>query len=703
MSGTTAPGKWDTPLKPVEGRRPNRLVHSTSPYLLQHAYNPVDWYPWGEEAFGKAKKENKPIFLSIGYSACHWCHVMEHESFDDAQVAETLNRLYVPIKVDREERPDLDAIYMTAVQLMTGAGGWPMTVFLTPELRPFFGGTYFPKEDRYGRPGLLRILHTLRETFDKEPQSVAEQAEKLTQAVRENSAKAFAGEIPPFETALLAAANEMRSQLDPEWGGFGGAPKFPRPVGLELLLRAHARTGQDRFLEAATLTLDKMALGGLYDQAGGGFHRYSVDERWLVPHFEKMLYDNAQLASVYLSAWQVTKKPFYRRIVTETLEFILRDLADPATGAFYSTLDADSGGEEGSFYVWTPAELKKILGEKDGAFLAGLYDVTERGNFEHGTSILHLKAPLEEKFDALETARIRGLLNKLLSVRGGRVHPLRDDKVLTAWNALAVSAFAQAGFSLNEPRYVEAARRAADFLLSAMRTDGELLHVSREGKAHTGAYLDDHAYLLAALLDLYEATFDPKWIREAKSLAKQMIGKFWDTAEGGFFSTDGKDPTVFVRSKEVFDNATPAPGGVATHALARLSLYTGEKSLAEKSLAALKSSGKALEKAPSIVGTLLFAYEQLAGDPKEIAIAATGGVKKAQGLLDVVRGRFLPGRLLAFLDTRAPGAAEIAAEVPLLAGRAPLDGKAAAYVCKGYVCRRPVSAPGDLEKLLDER
>jgi len=703
MSSATAPGKWDTALKPVEGRRPNRLVHSTSPYLLQHAYNPVDWHPWGEEAFEKARKENKPIFLSIGYSACHWCHVMEHESFDDAQVAETLNRLYVPIKVDREERPDLDAVYMTAVQLMTGAGGWPMTVFLTPELRPFFGGTYFPKEDRHGRPGLLRILHTLREAFDKEPQSVAEQAEKLTRAVQENSAKAFAGEIPPFEGALLSAANELRSQLDPQWGGFGGAPKFPRPVGLELLLRAHARTGQSRFLDAATLTLDKMALGGLCDQAGGGFHRYSVDEEWLVPHFEKMLYDNAQLASVYLPAWQVTKKPFYKRIVTETLDFILRDLTDPATGAFYSTLDADSGGEEGSFYVWTPGELKSALGEKDGAFIANLYNATDRGNFEHGKSILHLKVPLEEKFDALEIARIRGLLAKLLAARAGRVHPLRDDKVLTAWNALAVSAFAQAGFSLNEPRYVEAARQAADFILDGMRKGGDLLHVSREGKSHTGAYLDDHAYLLAALLDLYEATFDPKWTSEAKSLAKQMIEKFWDTAEGGFFSTDGKDPTVLVRSKEVFDNATPAPGGVAAYALARLSLYTGEKSLAEKALAAIKACGKAMEKAPSIVGTLLFAYEQLAGGPKEIAISAPGGMEKARGLLDVVRGRFLPGRLLAFLDASAPGAEQIAAEVPLLAHRAPLDGKAAAYVCKGYVCQRPVSAPGDLGKLLDER
>ncbi|MEW6777051.1 MAG: thioredoxin domain-containing protein, partial [Bdellovibrionota bacterium] len=691
--------KWAKPLGAAEGKKANRLIHSTSPYLLQHAYNPVDWSPWDEEALERAKKEDKPIFLSIGYSACHWCHVMEHESFEDEEVAKLLNANFIPIKVDREERPDLDAIYMTAVQIMTQSGGWPMSVFLTPDLKPFFGGTYFPKEDKFGRPGFIRVLHALADAYKNERGKVAENAERLIEAVRESAGRGLEGATPPFEAALKNAADQLRSQLDPDWGGFGRAPKFPRTLAIELLLRAHQRTGQERYLEAATLTLDKMALGGMYDHLGGGFHRYSVDDEWLVPHFEKMLYDNALLATSYLQAWQVTRKPFYQRVVEETLGFVLRDMTDPATGAFYSTLDADSEGEEGKFYVWKPGELKDVLGETEWGEFARIYGVTLRGNFEHGTSILHLVEPLETVFDEAKRETIRRQREKLFNARLGRIHPLRDDKVLTSWNALMVSALAQGGFALKDAKYLAAARRGADFLLTTMRApDGALLHTYREGKAHTSGYLEDHAFLLAALLDLYEASFEMKWLEEAKKIAELLVGNFWDEAGAGFFSTDGKDPSVLVRTKELFDGATPSPSGVAAYALARLSVYTGDKALAEKAEKTVKANGKAIDRAGSAVASLFFTYEMLAGSPKEIALVGRSNTEEIEPFLEKLRGRFLPGRALSILlkETADGGSSKL----PLLAYKELVGGRAAAYVCKGYACERPVTEAGEFDKLL---
>ncbi|MCB0221810.1 MAG: thioredoxin domain-containing protein, partial [Chrysiogenetes bacterium] len=616
-------------------------------------------------------------------------------SFEDEQVAALLNERYVAIKVDREERPDLDEIYMTAVQLMTGQGGWPMSVFLMPDRRPFFGGTYFPKDDRYGRPGFIRVLTSLSETWKNDPKQMTEGAEKLTEALRENARRdyAAAGELPTFDELLRQGANELRSQLDPKWGGFGSAPKFPRSMGIELLLRAFARFGDARHLEAATLTLDHMAMGGMYDHVGGGFHRYSVDDEWLVPHFEKMLYDNASLAALYVQGWQATGKAFYRRVARETLDYVMRDMTDERTGAFYSTLDADSEGHEGKFYVWQVEEIKAALGGRDGKEFCERYDITTRGNFE-GTNIPHLSKPLEDELDVAGIAAVRANLDTLFHERLKRVHPLRDDKVLTSWNALMVSALAQAGLAFDEPRYREAAVRAMEFLTTTMMEGGRVLHAYRGGKAHIDGYLEDYAYLLAAALDTWEASFDPKWLERAREIAGAMMERFADP-DGGFFNTAGNDPALITRMKEVFEGATPSPNGVAAYALARLAKYTNEPRYREAAEGSLRSFGLALGRAPAVVGNLVFAYAQLAGGPKEIALV--GSDAQTTPLLDEVCSRYLPGRALARFDPANGDAPAL----PLLKGKDLVDGKAAAYVCENYGCKKPVTEPSELAALLE--
>ncbi|MCS6925486.1 MAG: thioredoxin domain-containing protein, partial [Candidatus Binatia bacterium] len=506
---------------PGTPRFTNRLIHETSPYLLQHAHNPVDWYPWGEEAFAKAKAENKPILLSVGYSACHWCHVMEHESFENEEIATLMNELFVNVKVDREERPDVDEIYMNAVQMLTGRGGWPLTVFLTPEGKPFYGGTYFPPVDRHNIPGFARVLRAVAQAYAERPHEV-ERATAQIVAQLEKLSHHQQTARPLHEDTLAKAAASLAQYVDPVYGGLGGAPKFPNSSVFAFFLRQYHATGDTRYLEVTTHTLRKMAAGGVYDHLGGGFHRYSVDARWLVPHFEKMLYDNALLARLYLEAYRATTDPFFRHVAADILAYVEREMRDPQ-GGFYSTQDADSEGEEGKFFLWSREEVMRVLGDEVGEIFCRYYDVTEVGNFEH-RNILHPTLTLEQlaalfRRDREEVERLLAEARRMLfAVRETRVKPLRDEKMLTSWNGLMISAFVDAYLTLGETRYVEIAQQAADFLLTHLYTDGRLLHCFKDGQAKFNAYLDDYAFLAAALLDLYEATFDHAYLTRAVEL-----------------------------------------------------------------------------------------------------------------------------------------------------------------------------------------
>src|SRR5438105_3601168 len=543
---------------------PNRLINETSPYLLQHANNPVDWYAWGPEAIERASKEEKLILLSIGYSACHWCHVMEHESFENAAIAKLMNDNFVSIKVDREERPDLDQIYMTAVQMMTGSGGWPMTVFLLPTGEPIFGGTYFPPEDRYGRPGFPRVLQTISEAYRTRRPEIIENAKSFReQLAKQAFRKSDNQATETIDTSLLEIAyRAMGSRFDPREGGFGGAPKFPPSMSVDFLLRYHHRTGDEHALHMATLTLDKMAYGGIYDQVGGGFHRYSTDDHWLVPHFEKMLYDNALLARVYVDAFRATGDRLYKRIAEETLDFIVREMRAP-NGAFYSTQDADSQGVEGKFYVCTLDEFRKVLG-KDAEALANHFDVTTHGNWEE-TNILHVSR--EGAPDPELESRIEAGKKKLYAAREKRVKPGRDEKVLTDWNGLMLRAFAEAAAYFDRSDYRSVAESNADFILTTMWDGARLLHSFKDGRARFNAYLDDYANLEDGLFALYELTLDSKWLNAAMQIADRMIELFWDSEDGGFYFTGKDHESLITRSKDFFDNATPSGNSVAADVL----------------------------------------------------------------------------------------------------------------------------------------
>ncbi|MGE3983152.1 MAG: thioredoxin domain-containing protein, partial [Dehalococcoidia bacterium] len=558
---------------------PNRLANETSPYLLQHKDNPVDWYPWSDEAFAKARAEDKPVLLSVGYSACHWCHVMEHESFENNAIAAQMNDGFVSIKVDREERPDIDSIYMSAVQSMTGRGGWPMTVFLTPEGMPFYGGTYYPPEDRGGMPGFPRLLTAVLDAYRNRRSDLEEQAGRIVEAIsRSTTLQAADGELN--DDVLHTAYAAIERSYDPEFGGFGNAPKFPQAMTLSFLARYYHRTKNARALEMMKHTLRAMASGGMYDQAGGGFHRYSTDAVWLVPHFEKMLYDNALLSRSYLDAYRLTGDAFYRRICIETLEYILREMTHES-GAFYSTQDADSEGEEGKFFLWTPAEFASVLGD-DADEMAAYYDVTEAGNFE-GKNILHVSMrPGASEPDAAKILRAKDLL---YAAREQRVHPGLDDKVLSGWNGMMLRSFAEAALYLDEPRYCDAAVRNADFLLSSMRPSGRLLRTWKPalsaaegpGVAKINGYLEDYAAVIDGLLATYSATFELRFLRSAKELADEMIDLFWDDAIQGFYDTGRDQETLITRPRDFFDNATPAGTSMAVDVLLRLALLTGNE------------------------------------------------------------------------------------------------------------------------------
>ena len=674
----------------------NRLINETSPYLLQHAHNPVDWYAWGEEALSRARHEDRPILLSIGYSACHWCHVMERESFENEDIAVLMNDNFVNIKVDREERPDLDAVYMEAVQMMTGSGGWPMTVFLTPEGRPYYGGTYFPPEDRGGMPGFPRLLAAASQAY----QTNKGEIERVTRQLAEQMGRT--GQMPrgftPLTTEVMHNAySQLATQFDHLNGGFGSAPKFPQPMTPEFLLRYNRHGFNARALEMVELTLQKMAYGGMYDQIGGGFHRYSTDAYWLVPHFEKMLYDNALLARLYLHAWQVTGNALYRRIAEETLDYVLREMTDPA-GGFYSAQDADSEGVEGKFFVWTPDEIRPLLGD-DADLIMAYYGVTERGNFE-GSNIPNVPRPPEEfasqrgvseEILSRAVARARTIL---LDVREQRIHPLLDDKVLTSWNGLMLRSFAEAGAALDRADYLDAARRNADFLLAALRDENRrLLRTWRNGEAKLNGYLEDYACLADGLLSLHEATLEPRWLQEAVGLADELVDLFWDDAVGGFYDTGKDHEELVIRPRDVFDNAQPCGGSVACDVLLRLGVITGNDEFSSKGATPLRAMQQLLGRAPAATGHWLGALDFYVSLPREIVIVGAPEDPATASMLTEVSQRFMPNRVLVGVTDSANPPLK---DSPLLEQRAMQNGVPTAYVCENYACQLPVTDPAAL-------
>ena len=693
-----APGHEDA--MDGEHKHTNRLIDQPSPYLQQHAHNPVNWYPWGDEALQKAKDEDKPILVSIGYSSCHWCHVMERESFENEDIAAIMNEHFICIKVDREERPDLDELYMNACQMITGSGGWPLNVFLTPDLKPFYAGTYFPPDDKFGRPGWPSILQRVAEVFAEKRDEIDESAEQITAALASTPTGAR-GEV---DYALIdGAISQFSGSFDERWGGFGGAPKFPSSKTISLLLRQHRRTGDARSLEMATVTLDRMAQGGMYDQLGGGFHRYSVDEKWLVPHFEKMLYDNAQLADVYLEAFQATGDPYYEQIAREILDYVVREMTD-AAGGFHSTTDADSEGEEGKFFVWSLDEVTDILGKKDAELFADFYEVTEGGNFE-GHSILNIRVPLDEfakKRDADPDKlwkRLDAMRGELLAERVKRVPPGLDDKVLADWNGLMITAFARGYQVTGDERYRDAAIRAAEFVLTDMSPDGRLRHAYRQGTSYLDAFLDDYAFVIAGLLDLYEATFDPKWAVEAQRLTDEAIAGFWDDASGGFYFTRADQPHLITRPKKLFDGATPGGNSIAAGALLRLARLTGNADYAKRATDTLAAVAAQAARIPRGFPALLVSVSAHLDAPTEVVIAGAPGDAETQALVAAARKPFIPNRLVVVADPTADGAA-ISGVLSVTQAKGLVDGKPAAYVCDARGCLRPTTSPDELADLL---
>ncbi len=672
----------------------NRLATETSPYLLQHAGNPVDWYPWGPEAIECAKREDRPIFLSIGYSACHWCHVMEHESFESDTIARLMNDNFVCVKVDREERPDLDQIYMNAVQLMTGRGGWPMSVFLTPDLKPFYGGTYWPPQSRMGMPGFDQVLTAVADAWRNRRQQAVDQAETLVEHMRGAAAPAVASATLSLEF-IERAVRVLERSFDPVHGGFGAAPKFPHPMDLRLLLNAWRRRHDENVLRLVTHTLDKMAAGGMYDQLGGGFHRYSVDERWLVPHFEKMLYDNALLVPTYVDAFRATGKAEYAQVAREICDYVLREMTD-AGGGFFSTQDADSEGVEGKFFVWTPDEVAGVLGQSAAATFCRYYDVTPEGNFEHGQSILNRPKTLAQ-FAALvgrdETELAAELASdrvKLLAVRDQRVHPGLDDKVLVAWNGLMIEALCEAADALDETRYLAAAQRCASFLLVNMRRDdGRLLHTWRKGVARLDAYLDDYASLAAALVRLYQSDFDEHWIDAAVELSELMLRLFEDPDAGGFFYTASDHEELLTRHKDYFDNAVPSGNSLAAMALLRLGKLTGRGDFSIAAERTLTAASGVMEQASRAAGQMLLALDFYLGPTPEIVILGDATVGDTKLALTSLRHGFAPNKVLACRKAQDDVYRSSAFE-PLFAGKQLSGPEPGVWVCENFTCKAPV-------------
>ena len=683
----------------------NRLAGETSPYLLQHADNPVDWHPWGPEALELASGQDKPILLSIGYAACHWCHVMERESFEDPGTAALMNQHFVSIKVDREERPDIDAIYMDAVQAMTGHGGWPLTAFLTPDGKPFYAGTYFPNEDRHGLPSFRKVLAAIADTWENRRAEVEEQGGRIVQAI--GRAAGLTGSKEALTEDLLTQASRgLRAAFDTAWGGFGGAPKFPQSMSLEFLLRRHLRGDPDA-LDMVVLTLDRMAAGGMYDQLGGGFHRYSTDERWQVPHFEKMLYDNALLLRLYTHGWLVTREERYRRVVLETADYLLREMQHPH-GGFFSSQDADSEGVEGRFFVWPWDELVAGAGEAvaGAEAVATAMGATPQGNWE-GTNVLWFPVPVSAVADELEvdpaelTRQVEAARARLFAIREGRVRPATDDKVLAAWNGLVITALAEAGRALERPEYVEAAVRAAEFVTSNLRSaDGRLLRSWREGRPGRPGFADDHALMAEGFLTLYETTFELRWFVEARGLADELIRLFHDPERGGFFQTGSDAEALVLRPKELYDNAVPSGNAAAADVLQRLAHLTGEPDYERAGVSSLRLVRDGMAGAPAGFGHALCALDLYLDRVREVAIVGDPDSAQTRALAaEVTTKRFLPNHVLAVADVDDERSRE---EIALLLERPMLGGRTTAYVCERFACKLPVTEPEALAEQLVE-
>ena len=680
---------------------PNRLAAETSPYLLQHAENPVDWYPWGDEALTKARLEDKPILVSVGYSACHWCHVMEHESFENEEIAATMNDLFVNIKVDREERPDLDSLYMSAVQSMTGHGGWPLNVFLTPDGTPFYGGTYFPPEDRMGMPGFPKVLEAVASAFKERREEVEENAQQI-RSLLQRATKELPKPDDLTPELLAEASEQLAHSFDARNGGFGGAPKFPQPAAIEFLLR-HDKRGGQREAIMVQRTLDRMASGGIYDQIGGGFHRYAVDAIWLVPHFEKMLYDNAQLASVYLAGFQAYGDERYRQVAEETLDFVARELTDP-DGGFYATLDADTAGHEGLFYTWTTEELDEALGEEDTAIAKRWFNVEPAGNFEGRTVLAtpRTAADIADRLGVSEAALMESLVRvkqRLLEVREQRERPGRDEKVITAWNGLMLRAFADGSRILHRDDFRGVAERNAEFVLEHLQRDGRLLRSWKNSDARIGGFLEDYALFIDGLLALYRATLDVRWLDEAMRLAEVMVAEFADPAGVGFFDTSASHETPVARPRDLHDGATPSGNSVAAEVLLRLGALTANEDYSARASELLRTMASTMREHPLAAGRYLSAVDFYLGPVKEVALAGDRDSPDLQALLNALYDEFEPNVIVGYVDQDR---GDLTDRLPFLQDRPPRDGRATAYVCEHFACLPPVHDPEGLLRQLNE-
>jgi uncharacterized protein YyaL (SSP411 family) len=698
--------------RPKEFNSPNHLVREKSPYLLQHAYNPVEWYPWGDEAFEKADRENKPIFLSIGYSTCHWCHVMEKESFEDLQVAQLMNDAFVSIKVDREERPDLDHIYMAVCQIMTGNGGWPLTIVMTPQKEPFFSATYIPKESRFDRPGMVELIPKIKAVWDARRSEVLESAKSVTNALhhleRETSGKEM--ERPVLDKAY----QELAKRFDETYGGFGQAPKFPTPHNFLFLLRYWKRTADPDALNMVEKTLQELRLGGVYDQLGFGFHRYSTDREWLVPHFEKMLYDQAMLSLAYMEAYQATGKDLYANTAREIFEYVLRDMRSPE-GGFYSAEDADSEGVEGKFYVWTEEELRRILSPEEADLIIKVFNVQKGGNFKEeatgrntGSNILYLGKTLREIAESLHISLpeleqgMESARAKLFEKRERRIHPHKDDKVLADWNGLMIAALAQGARVLGSATYAGAASAAAEFVLKRLRTpEGRLLHRYRDGEAGIPAHLDDYAFLIWGLTQLYEATFQIPYLKTALELNEDMLKHFWDDRDGGFFFTPDDGEHLLIRKKAIYDGALPSGNAVALLNLLRLARFTGRPDLDKKAAQTGAAFSKPIEDFPSGYTQFLTALDFAIGPSYEVVVVGPPSAPDTEEMLKVLSTRFIPNKVVLLRPSEEPSP-DITRLAPFTAHHRPVDGKATAYVCVQNACKMPTADVTEMLALLQQ-
>jgi hypothetical protein len=679
------------------------LNREKSPYLLQHVENPVDWYPWGREAFEKARAADKPVFLSIGYSTCHWCHVMAHESFEDEAVARILNESFVSVKVDREERPDVDMVYMAVCQATTLRGGWPLSIFMTPEGKPFYAGTYFPKTPRAGMPGFVQLLEQIAAAWQHERKGLLEVSEKIVRGIQPR-VEAEPGQEPGLHT-LEKAYQQFLESFDHTWGGFGSGPKFPTPHNLTFLLRWHRRSGEGTALQMVEKTLSAMRRGGIFDQIGFGFHRYSVDERWLVPHFEKMLYDQAMLAMAYSEAYQVTGTADYGRVAGEILTYVLRDMTAPE-GAFYTAEDADSEGREGLFYLWTPQEIEEHLDRETAALFCRFYGVAPQGNFEDGRSILNIPIPAEEfvetermSISELETVLEQGR-QKLLLARAQRIHPLKDDKVLTSWNGLMIAAMARAHQALGHQAFVDAARRAAEFILHTMKRPGpRLVRRYRDGEVAHPGFAEDYAFLVWGLIELYETTFELRYLEEALALNHALLDLFWDTRNGGIFFSGRENESLIKRSKEIYDGALPSSNSVAVLNLVRLGRITGDPNLQRKAEEVGRAFAKRLRAYPSAYSQFLSAVDFMAGPSEEIVIVGERERASTRALVTAVHRAFRPNKVVLLRPRGEAG--RLGDLAPFVNGLGPVEGESAVYVCRNHVCQSPLTEPEGLTRALD--